>query len=128
MFADFVIGRDVVLEELDTLSDLLSCLPQKAQYGARSLMEQVNKLRLNQHRGVSNIKNLISKVKEKAQENFRSVNIVYSCFDASHDVFVLGTNLGIIFLFDRIGKHLSKLVIEVRSSAKHFAFTIRNLL
>ena len=116
MIADFVIGRDVVLEEYDSVSDLLSCLPLKAQHGAKSLMGQVHKLRLEH--GVQGVKNLFSKVKETAQENLKYVKIEYNCFDASHDVVVLGTNLGVIFLFDRIRKHLSRLVIEVRKLQK----------
>ena len=107
---DFLIGRDIVLAELEPLSDLLSCLPHKAQFGPKNLVGHVwDKTR--EH----GVKNLFHTLKERVQENTKSLPIEYTCVDVSFDAIVLGTNLGIIFLYDRTCKRLSRLPSEVCS-------------
>ena len=105
---DFLIGRDIVLEELEPLSNLLDRLPLKAQFGPKNLVGHV--WEKTKEYGV---KSLFSTLKEKAHDNFKSIKIEYTCFDVSFDAVVLGTNLGIIFLYDRTCKSLSRLPSEV---------------
>lgn len=105
---DFVIGRDIVLSELEPLKDILSCLPYKAQYGTKNLMGHVWD-RTKEH----GVKNLFNALRERAHDNFKSFTIEYTCFDVSFDAIVLGTNLGAIFLYDKTCKRLSKLPSEV---------------
>ena len=105
---DFVIGRDIVLSELEPLKDILSCLPYKAQYGTKNLMGHV----WDRTKG-HGVKNLFNALKERAHDNFKSFTIEYTCLDVSFDAIVLGTNLGAIFLYDRTCKRLSKLPSEV---------------
>ena len=106
--ADFIIGRDTVLAELEPLSDLLDSLPHKAQFGPKNLVGHVwDKTR--EH----GVKNLFNTLKERVQENTKSIPIEYTCVDVSFDAIVLGTNIGVIFLFDRTCKKLSRLPSEV---------------
>ena len=108
--SDLVIGKDVVLEEFEPLSDLLNCLPSKAQLGPKSFVDQVKGFGLLKEYGV---KSLLTSLKEKAQDNLKAVKIDYTCFDVSYDVVVLGSNLGVVFLYDRTCKKLSRLSTEV---------------
>lgn len=106
--ADFVIGRDIVIAELEPLNDLLCTLPHKAQFGPKNLMGHVWD-RTKEH----GVKNLFHTLRERAHENFKSLTIQYTCLDVSFDAIVLGTNVGVIFLFDRTCKRLSRLPSEV---------------
>ena len=108
--SDFIIGRDIVLAELEPLSDLLSSLPHKAQYGSKNLMGHV--WDRTKERGV---KNLFSALRERAHDNFKSLTVEYTCLDVSFDAIVLGTNLGVIFLYDQTCRRLSRLPSEVCS-------------
>lgn len=107
---DFLIGRDIVLAELEPLGDLLDSLPHKVQFGPKNLMGHVWE-RTKEH----GVKNLFHALREKAQENFKSLTIEYTCVDVSFDAIVLGTNLGIILLYDRTCRRLSRLPSEVCS-------------
>ncbi|KAJ7374251.1 tectonin beta-propeller [Desmophyllum pertusum] len=104
---DFLIGRDIVLAELEPLSGLLSSLPHKVQFGPRILMGHVWE-KTREH----GVKNLFHSLRERAQDNFKSSTIEYTCVDVSFDAIVLGTSLGIIFLYDRTCKRLSRLPSE----------------
>ena len=59
------------------------------------------------------VKNLFHALRESAQDNFKSLTIEYTCLDVSFDAIVLGTNLGIILLYDRTCGRLSRLPSEV---------------
>jgi len=107
---DFLIGRDIVLAELEPLSDLLDSLPHKVQFGPKNLMGHVWE-RTKEH----GVKNLFHALRERAQDNFKSLTIEYTCLDVSFDAIVLGTNLGIILLYDRTCRRLSRLPSEVCS-------------
>lgn len=108
---DFLIGRDIVLAEIEPLSDLLDSLPHKAQFGPKNLMGHVWE-RTKEH----GVKNLFHALRERAQDNFKSLTIEYTCLDVSFDAIVLGTNLGIILLYDRTCRRLSRLPSEVCST------------
>lgn len=105
---DFVIGRDIVLAELEPLTDLLASLPHKVQFGPRNLVGHVWD-KTKEH----GVKNLFHALRDRAHDNFKSLKVEYTCLDTSFDAIVLGTNLGIIFLFDRTCKKLSRLPSEV---------------
>ena len=107
-FTDFLIGRDIVLAELEPLSDLLDSLPHKVQFGAKNIMGHVWE-KTKEH----GVKNLFHALRERAQDNFKSFTIEYTCLDVSFDAIVLGTNLGIILLYDRTCSRLSRLPSEV---------------
>lgn len=107
-FADFIIGRDIVLAELEPLTDLLGSLPDKVQFGPRNLVGHVWD-KTKEH----GVKNLFHALRDRAHDNFKSLKVEYTCLDTSFDAIVLGTNLGIIFLFDRTCKKLSRLPSEV---------------
>ncbi|PFX19161.1 tectonin beta-propeller repeat-containing protein 2-like [Stylophora pistillata] len=105
---DFVIGRDTVLAELEPLSDLLGSLVHKAQFGPKNLVGHVwDKTR--EH----GVKKLFNTLKERVQENTKSIPIEYTCVDVSFDAIVLGTSIGVIFLYDRTCRKLSRLPSEV---------------
>ena len=108
LFTDFLIGRDTVLAELEPLSELLDSLPHKVQFGARNLMGHVWE-KTKEH----GVKNLFHALRESAQDNFKSLTIEYTCLDVSFDAIVLGTNLGIVLLYDRTCRRLSRLPSEV---------------
>ena len=105
---DFVIGRDIVLGELEPLTDLLSSLPHKAQFGPKNLMGHVWD-RTKEY----GVKKIFHTLRDRAHDNLKSLTIEYTCLDVSFDAVVLGTNLGIIFLYDRTCKKLSRLPSEV---------------
>lgn len=107
---DFLIGRDIVLAELEPLSELLDSLPHKVQFGPKNLMGHVW-----ERTKVHGVKNLFHALRERAQDNFKSLTIDYTCLDVSFDAIVLGTNLGIILLYDRTCSRLSRLPSEVCS-------------
>ena len=113
LFTDFLIGRDTVLAELEPLSDLLGSLPHKVQFGPKNLMGHVWE-RTKEH----GVKNLFHALRERTQD--KSLTIEYTCLDVSFDAIVLGTNLGIIFLYDRTCKRLSRLPSEVCSTFVFF--------
>lgn len=105
---DFVIGRDVVLAELELMSELLDSLPHKAQFGRKNLMGHVWD-KAKEH----GMKNLFHSLKERAQENPKTLTVEYTCLDVSYDAIVLGTNVGVIFLYDRTCRRLSRVPSEV---------------
>ena len=90
------------------MSELLDSLPHKVQFGARNLMGHVWE-KTKEH----GVKNLFQALRERAQDNFKSLTIEYTCLDVSFDAIVLGTNLGIILLYDRTCRRLSRLPSEV---------------
>lgn len=105
---DFVIGRDVVLAELELMSELLDSLPHKAQFGRKNLMGHVWD-KAKEH----GMKNLFHSLRERAQENPKTLTVEYTCLDVSYDAIVLGTNVGVIFLYDRTCRRLSRVPSEV---------------
>jgi len=105
---DFVIGRDVVLAELELMSELLDSLPHKAQFGRKNLMGHVWDKAKEQ-----GMKNLFHSLRERAQENPKTLTVDYTCLDVSYDAIVLGTNVGVIFLYDRTCRRLSRVPSEV---------------
>lgn len=103
--SDLVIGKDVVLQEYEALHDLLQILPLKAQVGPKTLVGQVRSIKGH------GVKNLFSSLKENlAHEN---IDIEYTCFDVSHQVVALGSNLGTIFFYDRDNKQLARFSSQV---------------
>ena len=100
-----VLGQDVVLRERDSLDDLLSQLPRKAQLGFSGLKEKWS--------GKSD-KSLI-KIISAAKGN-EPLKVEYTCMDVDSDSITIGCNLGILFMYSRNSKTLSRFVCEVSSS------------
>ena len=46
----------------------------------------------------------------------RNHDVIVTCFDATKDYFVFGTNLGCSFLIERKTNHVIKILCEVKSS------------
>lgn len=105
---DFVIGKDIVLAELEPMNEVLDSLPLQAQFGHKNLMGHVWD-KAKEH----GVKNLLHSLKERAYENTKTQIVEYTCLDVSHDVIVFGTNVGVIFLYDRTCKRLIRLPCEV---------------
>lgn len=99
------------MAELEPLSDLLDSLPHKVQFGPKTLMGHVWE-RTKEH----GVKNLFHALRERAQDNFKPISIEYTCLDVSFDAIVLGTNVGVILLYDRTCGRLSRLPSEVCST------------
>ena len=95
------------------MSELLDSLPHKVQFGAKNLMGHVWE-RTKEH----GVKNIFNALRERAQDNFKSSTLEYTCLDVSFDAVVLGTNLGIVLLYDRTCRRLLRLPSEVCSINK----------
>ena len=95
------------------MNELLDSLPHKAQFGRKNLMGHVwDKAK---ERGM---KTLFHSLRERAQENSKTLTVDYTCLDVSYDAIVLGTNVGVIFLYDRTCRRLSRVPSEVCFSLK----------
>lgn len=49
----------------------------------------------------------------KAQRGLFSMDIDYTCIDVSPEYIALGTNVGVVFLYDRLGLTLQRLSCQV---------------
>ena len=97
------LGQDIVLREKETLNDLLTALPQKAQLGFSGLKEKF----YQRNDGV------LKEVQKNEKQN-GPLRLEYTCINATEKILVLGCNLGIIFIYNRILKAITKFTCEVK--------------
>ena len=98
-----VLGEDVVLREREQLSDLLHLLPLRAQLGFSGLKDKWN------NRGDKGLKDMIS-VAAKTND---PLMVEYTCLDVTSKSIVFGSNLGIVYMYDRATRRLSKFICDV---------------
>ena len=98
-----ILGEDVVLREREQLTELLDLLPLRAQLGFSGLKEKWNK------RGDKGLKDMIS----AAAKTNDPLMVEYTCLDVTSKTLVFGSNLGIVYLYDRATRRLSKFVCDV---------------
>ena len=98
-----ILGEDVVLREREQLTDLLDLLPLRAQLGFSGLKEKWHK------RGDKGLKDMIS----AAAKTNDPLMVEYTCLDVTPKTIVFGSNLGIVYFYDRATRRLSKFVCDV---------------
>ena len=98
-----ILGEDVVLREREQLTDLLGLLPLRAQLGFSGLKEKWN------NRGDKGLKDMIS----AAAKTNDPLMVEYTCLDVTLKTIVFGSNLGIVYMYDRATRRLSKFVCDV---------------
>ncbi|XP_065660832.1 tectonin beta-propeller repeat-containing protein 2 [Hydra vulgaris] len=94
---ELVLGQDVVLREKVPLKELLDLLPHKAQLGFTGLKDKWSKNK--------SLKNIINRSND-------ALKVQYTCLDVSNKSIVIGCNMGIVFLYTREEKKLSRLFCE----------------
>ena len=99
-----VLGEDVVLRERERLKDLLESLPSKAQLGFSGLKDKWN------NRGDKGLKEMVT----AAAKTNDPLVVEYTCLDVTPAIIVFGSNLGIVYLYDRKSGKLSRFVCEVK--------------
>jgi len=57
---------------------------------------------------------LLSKIPEKAQKGFTTLDLALTCLSALPDYLAVGTNVGLIYWYDRKRDNLERLKVEVR--------------
>ena len=62
--------------------------------------------------------NLLSKIPEKAQKGFATLELSLTCIGVLSDFLAVGTNVGIIYWYDRRRDTLERLKIEVSTYKK----------
>lgn len=97
------LGQDIVLREKETFNDLITALPQKAQLGFSGLKEKFYQ------RNDAVLKEL-----QKNEKQNGPLRLEYTCINATEKILVLGCNLGIIFIYNRILKAITKFTCEVK--------------
>jgi len=102
-----VLGEDVVLKEREQLTDLLNQLPLKAQLGFSGLKDKWN------NRGDKGLKDMIS----AAAKTNDPLIVEYTCIDVTPKTIIFGSNLGVVYLYDRGTRKLSKFICEVSFNA-----------
>ena len=103
------LGQDVVLREKETLNDLLAALPQKAQLGFSGLKEKFYQRN-----------DAVLKEVQKNEKQNGPLRLEYTCINATEKILVIGCNLGIIFIYNRILKAITKFTCEVNVFAIFF--------
>ena len=98
-----ILGQDIVLREKDALKDLLRLLPRKAQLGFSGLKEKWS------NRGDTGLMKIIAAAKTND-----SLRVEYTCIDVNNESITIGCNLGIVFMYSRDEKTLSRFICEVR--------------
>ncbi len=74
---------------------------------------ELNKCSLQEHEPLSH---LLSSLPLKAQKGLSSIPIEYTCIDVSPEYIALGSTVGVVFLYDRLGQQLQRLNCKVRSN------------
>lgn len=97
-----VLGEDVVLRERERLTHLLELLPSKAQLGFSGLKDKWN------NRGDKGLKQIVT----AAAKTNDPLVVEYTCLDVTPATIVFGSNLGIVYVYDRRTSKLSKFVCE----------------
>ena len=103
------LGQDVVLREKETLNDLLAALPQKAQLGFSGLKEKFYQRN-----------DAVLKEVQKNEKQNGPLRLEYTCINATEKILVIGCNLGIIFIYNRILKAITKFTCEVNVFCNFF--------
>ena len=106
-----ILGQDIVLREKDALQDLLRLLPRKAQLGFSSLREKWS------GRSDKGLMKIITAAKTND-----SLKVEYTCIDVNSDSITIGCNLGIVFMYNRNAKTLSRFICEVSGTNIFFVF------
>ena len=72
---------------------------------------ELNKCHLQEHEPLHH---LLSILPQKAQKGLSSIPIDYTCIDVSPEYIALGTSVGLVLLYDRLGQSLQRLNCKVR--------------
>lgn len=70
----------------------------------------LNKCHLQEHEPLSH---LLSILPQKAQKGLSSLPIEYTCIDVTPEYIALGTNVGLVLLYDRLAQSLQRLNCKV---------------
>ena len=71
---------------------------------------ELNKCHLQEHEPLHH---LLSILPQKAQKGLSSLPIEYTCIDVSPEYIALGTSVGLVLLYDRLGQSLQRLNCKV---------------
>ena len=71
---------------------------------------ELNKYHLQEHEPLHH---LLSILPQKAQKGLSSLPIEYTCIDVSPEYIALGTSVGLVLLYDRLGQSLQRLNCKV---------------
>lgn len=73
---------------------------------------ELNKCHLQEHEPLGH---LLSVLPLKAQKGLSSIPIDYTCLDVTPEFIALGTNVGLVLLYDRLAQTLQRLNCKVRN-------------